>query len=472
MAIARFIPRQKGSKLPAAWTKVRLDPRQYAFFHSSVRVNVVAAGRRSFKTEGAIRRLVRRAIAKQKHRDTRYFACGPTQQQAKDIFWERILRMLPQWALLTPQNPAASISQVELVIKLWHGGILKVAGLDRPERIEGGQGGFWDGGVIDEFANCKPNILDAHIRPMMIRGGWLDVTGVPEGRGNNFYTVYDQALRDKTGESVAHHWRTSEVLHLYLGIEAAAKEIAYAMSTMDRLLYRQEYDADFVSYEGKAYYCFDESKHVCPLGERVRYNPELPIITCWDFNSSPGVLVLCQEQVAPKWLQRKQLCPPRVTAIFDEIYVPKNSNTKRICQKFLEKYGQHKEEVHLYGDPAGGAKTSQQTEGSDWDIAENMLKPFYGKRLKNYVARAHPPVRVRVNCVNTRMETADGTIGIIIDNKKCPMTIRDFEQVESDAAGDIIKKKGSPLTHLSDGFGYYIAERFPLSHGGLQIGAC
>lgn len=471
MTIARFIPRQRGSKLPSAWTRVLLDPRQYAYFHSKVRLNVVAAGRRSFKTEGALRRLVRRAIKPQRFTNTRYFACAPTQQQSKDIFWERILRLLPSWALLTPQNPAASISQVELKIKLWHGGLLKVAGLDRPQRIEGGDGGFWDGGVVDEFADCKPGIIDAHIRPMMIRGGWLDVTGVPEGRSNGFYDLYDAALRDKSGEVCAHHWRTSEVLHLYLGVEAAAAEIAHAMSVMDRMLYRQEYDADFISYEGKAYYCFEESNHVCPLSERVRYNPNLPIITCWDFNSSPGVLVLCQEQPAPKWLQRKHMCPSRVTAIFDEIYIPKNSNTKRVCEKFLERYGRHAEEVHLYGDPAGGAKTSQQTEGSDWDIIEARLKPYFGKKLKNYVAKAHPPVRVRVNCVNTRLETADGTIGIIIDNKKCPMTIRDFEQVESDAAGELIKKKKSPLTHLTDGFGYYMAERFPLQNTGLQVQA-
>lgn len=454
--------RSKDSKLTRAWTKVRLDPRQYAYFNSGVRINVVAAGRRSFKTEGACRRLVRRAIRRQKFEDTRYFACAPTQQQSKDIFWDRILRLVPAWALATPMAPHVSISQSELVIKLWHGGVLQVAGLDKPQRIEGGRGGFWDGGVVDEFADCKPGVIDAHIRPMMMRGGWLDITGVPEGKANHFYLEYERAKKDL--QSVTHHWKTSEVLHLYLGREAAEAELRHAKANLPPHLYRQEYDAEFVSFEGKAYYCFDSSLNVCPLGERLKYNPILPLVLCLDFNSSPGVAVILQEQASPQWLKRRygESCPARVTAVIDEVYIPRNSNTKKVVKMFAEKYRSHKGEVHLYGDPAGGAKVSSQTEGTDWDIAKAVLKQFFGKHVRDYVAKSHPPVRVRMNSLNGRLSTADEIVHLILDNKNCPMTIRDFDQVESNEAGDIVKEKGSPLTHLTDALGYYVAERHPL----------
>ena len=69
----------------------------------------------------------------------------------------------------------------ELKLTLKNKAELMVLGLDRPQRMEGIS---YDGGVIDEYADCKKGTFDAHIRPCLAdRGGWLWLIGVPDVEG-------------------------------------------------------------------------------------------------------------------------------------------------------------------------------------------------------------------------------------------------------------------------------------------------
>jgi len=45
----------------------------------------------------------------------------------------------------------------------------------------------------------------------------------------------------------------------------------------------------------------------------------------FDFNVSPGVAVIGQEQMLPSGMQG--------TAIIGEVYIPRNSNTVKVCNK-------------------------------------------------------------------------------------------------------------------------------------------
>jgi hypothetical protein len=53
-------------------------------------------------------------------------------------------------------------SESELTIPLWHGGELALVGMDKPARIEGAP---WDGGVLDEYGNMKPQAWGENVRP-------------------------------------------------------------------------------------------------------------------------------------------------------------------------------------------------------------------------------------------------------------------------------------------------------------------
>lgn len=443
--------------LTGRWHAATLSTPQSSYLMSPNRINYVWAGRRSFKTEAAKRRVVMGAITFSRFSNGQFFACAPTHQQAKDIFWRDLCALVPRWALKGTVNE--SISDGELRIDLANGACIRVAGLDKPQRIEGGD---WDGGVIDEYAECKPEMIDNHIRPMMMRGGWLDLTSVPEGRNHFYNEIQDAKLKDKDpankGEYGLFHWKTSEVLHLYLGGEAANRELTSAQQRMDPLSYAQEYDADFVFFEGRAYYTFDESIHV-KHGIKAMYNPSAPLILCFDFNNAPGTCSIVQEDE-----KRGK------TLVIDEVYIPKNSNTRLVSTVVLSRYMSHRGQVHLYGDASGGAKTSSAVDGSDWDLVNEILKPTFGDRLVRFVPSKNPPERSRVNAVNSRLMTATGKSSIEIDSG-VRFLIHDLDSVRlvKGGSGQIDKDYDKSLTHSSDNLGYYIVKKWPTTEHSTTV---
>lgn len=430
---------------------LRRHAEQRRYWDSPARFNVVPAGRRSGKTEIAKRRGIRRAIRPQSHLDAHYVFGAPTHQQAKRIFWPDIKAMVPRWALAG--TPRAAISEGELSIRLITGATIIVAGLDVPERIEGFP---LDHIVVDEIANCRPEVWTEHIRPALSeRGGTADLIGVPEGR-NHYYglscTAQEQQ-KDRPGLWGFFTWHSADIL--------PAEEIAIARAELDELTFRQEYEACFVTFEGRVYYAFERAAHAAV---RLPYDPKAPLILCFDFNVSPGVCAIVQELPYPG-----AVIPPNmaldVTAVIDEVYIPRNSNTKLVCRQIAERYDSHAEIVTCYGDASGGAAGSAKVEGSDWDLIRTALKPVFGDRLRFRVPKANPKERVRVNAMNARIENADGEVSFLVDPVKCPRTILDFEGVtcKGDGSGEIDKAADPTLTHISDAIGYYIAEKYPLT---------
>jgi hypothetical protein len=62
-----------------------------------------------------------------------------------------------------------------------------------------------------------------------------------------------------------------------------------------------------------------------------------------------------------------------------------------------------------------------------------------------------------------------GDIRLLVDPVEAPHVVKDFEGVAALDDGSIEKKKGDPLTHLSDAIGYYIVRKFPLRTRTLEI---
>jgi len=451
-----------GSMWPDRWTSCELDPRQWAFYNSRAMINVVPAGRRSWKTEGAKRRLVLRAIAFARYSDGRFFACAPTHQQAADIYWDDLKALTPVWALRS-RSYDRDISESTRTIYLRNGAIIRVAGLDKPARIEGKD---WDGGVVDEYADCKGNVLDEHIMPMMVRGGYVDVIGVPGGR-NHYYELAEKVKHGQLENARYFHWTAEEVLHLYLGAERTQTFLRQMRAQMDPLTYDQEFNASFVTFEGRVYYTFDRNVHAV---ERISYDPGLPLIFCFDFNVAPGVAIVCQEQ---QYKGPRQAVKSPFTAVVDEVYIPRNSNTPKVCEQLIQRYGAHSNLVYAYGDATGGASGTAKIRGSDWAIIDEMMNKAFGNRYFRTIPTHNPPERVRVNSVNAHFKSIDGSVRTLIDPTNCPMTLRDFEGVVFAKGGSTLieKDKDSNLTHLSDAFGYYVHYEWPMEAAASSLAA-
>jgi hypothetical protein len=428
--------------LTPRWTPLREHPVQSAYFHSPHRFNVVPAGRRSGKTEVAKRKLVLRAAEGTRHDTPSFFAAAPTRDQAKRIFWHDLKAMVPKHLL------AGRPSESDLMIPLVTGAQIWVVGLDRPERIEGKP---WDGGVLDEYANMRPQAWGENIRPALSdRGGWCDLIGVPEGR-NHYYDLFQRAHAEQTerGEASewgAFHWKSADIL--------PAEEIERARADLDPLTYAQEYEASFVNFEGRAYYPFERTTHTEKLADR--YDPDQPLIFCFDFNVAPGVAAVCQEMQLPSGHEG--------TAVIGEVFIPRNSNTPAVCRKLIADWGKHRGRVECYGDATGGARGSAKVAGSDWELVKQELRPAFGDRFSLRVPAANPAERARVNAVNTRLLSGDGKVRLMVDPKRAPNVVRDLEGVRllAGGGGEIDKKHDPELTHISDALGYYVESRFGL----------
>lgn len=456
------MPRERASastKLADRWYALRPVVEQAGYVLSRHRFNVVPAGRRSGKTERAKRKLVKAALGRSLRRvnhsePQRYFAAAPTRQQAKQIYWDDLKALTrPYWS----KKPLES----ELSIHLKTGAQLLVFGMDRPQRFEGQP---WDGGVLDEFANMRPEAWQTNVRPALSdRDGWCDLIGVPEGR-NHYWHTYKKALAammtlGPQSEWAAFTWFSAAVL--------PQKEIAAARADLDALSFAQEYEASFVNFEGRAYHAFSDLNQ---RALRQFYNPNVPLVFCFDFNVSPGVAVVCQPM---------RLSPTGdvLTAVIGEVWIDDNSNTELVCRKLLTDWQGHTGRVEVYGDASGGARGTAQVVGSDWAIVKAMLQngdparglSGFGYAVDYHVPAANPEERVRLNAVNSRLCTLSGDRRLLVDPSAAPHVVSDLEGVQTvkGGSGEIDKKKNKMLTHLSDALGYYVVARFPIAPTGV-----
>lgn len=448
--------------LSRRWTPLRPHVTQLAWWNSTTRFNTVPAGRRSGKTELFKRKLIKRALKGTSFDNARFFAGAPTRDQAKRIFWDDLKALSP------PEMILGRPSESELVISYVNGSQIHVLGLDKPERIEGAP---WDGGGIDEVANAKASAWSMNVRPALSdRRGWCDLIGVPEGR-NHYYDLHQYAKSDKSSEWGAFTWASADIL--------PKEEIEAAKRELDELTFAQEYEASFINFSGRAYYKFNYDIHAANVLRKL-YNSKATLDISFDFNVEPGVAAISQELRLPGQYERDNkglfdlARPVTGTAVIGEVYIPRNSNTPAVCRKIVADWGAHSGRVVCYGDATGGSRGSAKVEGSDWDLIEKELRPVFRERLSYAVDKTNPRERARLNAVNTRLMSSNGTVRLLVCPQFAPNMAKDLDGVTllEGGSGELDKVKSPNLTHISDALGYRIERDFPVqssSSGRIQI---
>jgi hypothetical protein len=403
------------------WVKLRPHEQQLRLWNDWTRFKLVPAGRRSGKTELAKRRLVEHLFRNTFHGQPGcYFAAAPTRAQAKRIFWRDIKSLIHRdWI--------DSISESDLQIVTTRGSELWVHGLDVPERVEGSP---WDGCVIDEIANCRPGIWDAHIRPALAdRRGWAWMIGVPDMHGPaqmDYEKLVRLAQSGADPEWANFSWPSSEIL--------TAEEIESARSRMEPAIFRQEYLAQFVVGGSVAFAAFDPAIHVKPAA----YDPALQL--CWslDFNIDPMCSGIIQHHRG--WVR-----------VIDELCLA-NTDTDSACDAFLEaakKQGWDLRNLAIYGDASGWARDSTSGK-SDWAIVHRRLHNF-SPQMK--VPRANPAIKDSVNAVRTILR-ADGVGHRLTVDPRCVRLIDDLRMA--------VWPGNLDLYHALAWFRYFVEREYPV----------
>jgi hypothetical protein len=450
-----------GKGITPHWFPLSRHPVQDAATRSRKRFRVVVAGRRSSKTLRGKRMIVEAAYAiyhERGIRDGRFACLAPTHMQAKRIFWTDLKR------LVHPSDVLGRPLESELTIRLKTGAEIMVVGMDKPHRIEGVP---LDGVVVDEAADMREEAWTMTVQLCLAtpgRPGWAWICGKPRGR-NHLWRMYTEVIAGDRHGWEAYHWTARDIL--------PPEEIAQLEASLDPLSVAQEVDADFVNFEGRAYYSFSRDEHAA---NRLHYRDSDPLILCFDFNRAPGVAAVVQETDRDKHPDIREHGTNKIahqfTAVIGEVWIPKNSTTTLVTRRLCEDWKHHKGDIYLYGDATGGAKGSAKVDGSDWDLVHETIRHYFPReRIRDRVERSNPPERTRVNAVNTRILDGSGEIHLLADPVNARHVVEDFEGVVTvkGGSGEIDKDDDDHLTHLSDSIGYYCHSRFPIGGPTLTI---
>ena len=138
--------------------------------------------RRFGKTVACIAELIIRALYTKKHKAQYAYVC-PFRSQAKAVAWNYLVDMT--------QGIATEVKVSELSVTLPNGAKIWLSGSDNVNAL---RGLYLDGCVLDEFAQCRPDLLEAVIMPCLLdRKGWLVIIGTAYGRLNQFYDYYEKS---------------------------------------------------------------------------------------------------------------------------------------------------------------------------------------------------------------------------------------------------------------------------------------
>lgn len=171
----------------------------------------------------------------------RYAYVAPYRKQAKDIAWSYL-------KYYTHVIPGVKVNESDLYIEFpsrnegCNGARIFICGADKPDSL---RGAYWDGAILDEYAQIRPEAWDEVIRPMLSdRSGWAVFVGTPKGQ-NQFYDKYLQALKESD-------WycclvRADESGLFSPGGEYGPEEYAQLQREMSAEAFRQEFLCDFTA---------------------------------------------------------------------------------------------------------------------------------------------------------------------------------------------------------------------------------
>lgn len=427
-------------ELTTEWNTLRPHPEQSAYASCTKRFVVAVAGRRSGKSVIMRRRRVLKGFAFSKATDGLGILCAPTRDQAKRLHWERIKRLVPRKYVALRNGKTPCISESELTLQLAHNGYtFAIVGLDKPQRAEGDT---IDDAGMDEVADMRPTAWALSIRPSLStegREGTADFIGKPRGKGF-YHSLWQRAAT--LDDWARFHWKARDIL--------PAAEIEAVQRELSALEFRQEYEAEWVTFEGACYYPFDEDVHARIA---LQYDPDATLDFCFDFNVKPGTATVVQTQSITKMgYHLPSIFMDEVDAVIGEVYIPDNSNTRQVCDRIVDGWSKHQGEVRLFGDWSGGSRKTSSTEGSDWDQILKILGNVFGGRMTLMI---RPPTSevARINALNARILSAFDRARMVVDPFMCPNTVNDIISVTRLEDGRIDKNRDPMLTHLSDGLG-------------------
>jgi hypothetical protein len=203
------------------------------FHKRTQRWAVIVAHRRCGKTYAAIHDVVDAALRCQKH-EGRFALAAPTFSQVKDVMWGYLKRAVAP-------IPDIAVNESELWVEVpnrgGHKSRVRLYAADTSyERM---RGLYFDGIVLDEYADIDPRAWPEAIRPALAdREGWAVWIGTAKGR-DAFYQQYAAALKEGPEKWFVETLKASETKIL------PQSELDDARAAMSEAQYNREFECSF-----------------------------------------------------------------------------------------------------------------------------------------------------------------------------------------------------------------------------------
>lgn len=351
--------------------------------------------------------------------DQNIWYVAPTFRMAKRLAWRPLKAIADYRALVGKPN------ETGLQIEFKNGSIISLFGADNYDSLRG------DGinhVIVDEFALIKPEVWFEVIRPALAdTGGTADLFSTPKG----FNWAYDLCMDALTKPN----WHFFQYTTAQGG-NVPLEELEDARASMDRRIYRQEFEASFETLAGQIYDNFSRSAN---LDDEVTDIPSQPLLVGMDFNVNPMSAVLAVANGAEEcW-------------VFDTIEML-TSNTEMMARELRYRYPER--EIICYPDASGKArKTSASVGETDFSILQ-------GYNIRIVAPESNPPVVDRINNTQANLCDAKGKRHLLI-HPRCKPLIKSLEGHCYKDGTSIPDKQGNPdLSHFNDALGMLLWGHF------------
>ncbi|MGZ3296746.1 MAG: hypothetical protein ACXU9D_26195 [Xanthobacteraceae bacterium] len=222
--------------------------------------------RRAGKTVACIHDLQRQALRCPRVRP-RFAYLSPFLRQSKAVAWDYL-----RAAMSSARVAGPTAHESELRVDYPGGAQVRLYGADNPDAM---RGVYFDGIVLDEYADMDPRVWSEIIRPALAdRRGWAVFIGTPRGR-NAFFELW---RRSQTEEG----WFSMMLKASQSGL-IPDSELELARRDLTEEQYAQEFECSFDAavvgaYYGKLMARAEAERRVAG----VPYDPSAPVWTAWD----------------------------------------------------------------------------------------------------------------------------------------------------------------------------------------------
>jgi hypothetical protein len=309
------------------------------FHRRTQRFACVVAHRRAGKTVAAVNELILRAL-QSKRDNPRYGYIAPFRQQAKNIAWTYLKDATRDFAV--------RIRESDLRVELPNGAWVSLFGADNPDSL---RGLYFDGVIIDEFGDCRPNLWAEVVIPTLAdRKGWAVVQGTPKGE-NQFYDFFKLSKESED-------WFSLELKSSETGI-IPPDELSRMKNVMSDAQYEQELECSFSAPVLGTYYAgiieVLEKKGQIGYGA-CEYDPAFPVSAVADLGFSDscawwfwqlrpdGLAIIDYYEAQSKPLQHYFDVLDHFGYEYDTIWLPHDAKAKTLqtgrstVEQFIDKY--------------------------------------------------------------------------------------------------------------------------------------